>query len=138
MRKVRVAPGYSGVPILGKRINQGQLVTLTDEQYDALPLSVKAQLVTVSSGADQGDTPMPGLPPSPNPYEFSPAIYTDQLVEAALAEEAVAVTLVWDGSDYVPTRLKAVTNRPKTFIGPADPVSVPGVALASRDQWIPF
>lgn len=47
--------------------------------------------------------------------------------------------LYWNGSDYVPTALKAATDRPRTFKGPTDPATVTGVVLSSSDYadtWI--
>ena len=47
--------------------------------------------------------------------------------------------LAWDGSDYVPSSLKADTSKPRTFKGPVNPSTVPGVVMNSSDwfdSWV--
>ena len=47
--------------------------------------------------------------------------------------------LAWNGSDYVPTSLKADTTKPRTFKGPVDPSTAPGVVMNGSDwfdTWI--
>jgi hypothetical protein len=47
--------------------------------------------------------------------------------------------LAWNGSDYVPTSLKADTSKPRTFKGPVNPSGVSGVVMNSNDwfdTWI--
>jgi hypothetical protein len=41
--------------------------------------------------------------------------------------------LAWNGSDYVPSSLKADTSKPRTFKGPVDPSTVPGVTMNIND-----
>lgn len=41
--------------------------------------------------------------------------------------------LAWNGSDYVPTSLKTDTSKPRTFKGPVDPSTAPGVVMNSND-----
>lgn len=48
---------------------------------------------------------------------------------------SVSAVLLWDGSDYTPTSLKASSN-PKEFRGPVDPSSVTGVSLNQYDVWV--
>jgi len=45
------------------------------------------------------------------------------------------IYLTWDGATYQPAALRAVTIRPKVFIGPTDPATVTGVTLAPYDTW---
>lgn len=47
--------------------------------------------------------------------------------------------LAWDGSDYVPTSLKTDTSKPRTFKGPVNPATVPGVTMNTNDwfdSWV--
>lgn len=45
--------------------------------------------------------------------------------------------LVWDGSTYQPANRQSDITTQKFFTGPIDPQTVPGVVLATYDQWIP-
>lgn len=47
-----------------------------------------------------------------------------------------AAVLIWNGSDYTPTNLKANTAVPREFRGPTDPTTVNGVTLANYDTWV--
>jgi hypothetical protein len=47
--------------------------------------------------------------------------------------------LAWNGTDYVPVSLKADTSKPRTFKGPVDPSTAPGVVMNSNDwfdSWV--
>ena len=41
--------------------------------------------------------------------------------------------LAWNGTDYVPSSLKADTSKPRTFKGPVNPATVTGVVMNSND-----
>lgn len=124
MKIVKVAPGYNNVPILGYYYNQGQRLTLTDGQYVSLASFITSQLIILSSSPD---------------VTYPPVIdnsYTTEVIEDYLEATGTGITLQWIGNDYQPTSYKNNVNRPKTFIGPADPKTVTGVVLSANDQWI--
>lgn len=75
---VKVAPGFRQVPLPGGLYDQGQQVTLTDDQYNQLPLFVAKQLITVSP--TQSVTP---VPPTDS--------YTTQLIIGAVQEYLASI-----------------------------------------------
>lgn len=127
MKTVRVATGFSRVQLPdGGVYNGGQIINLTDEQYNSIPDFVKKQLVVLLSQPDL----------APAPVRTTPSSFTSDLIYDELASMGVPIYLIWDGSDYQPSVYKAATDRPKTFIGPSDPSTFAGVVLRPRDQWI--
>lgn len=128
---VKVAPGYSRVPLPGGLYNTGQQITLTDEEYGALPSYILSQLMSPRS-VPVGQVAVQAPTPTPTPSES----YTSQLIASLLVDMGVGAVLRWDGSDYQPAEFKADTSRNKTFIGPEDPNTISGVVLSTFDQWI--
>lgn len=123
-KTVRVAPGYSNVPLYSGVLNQGQTVVLTDDQFTQLPQFIQQQLQVVSS--------------TPDTYAavLSDSNFTSNLILSLLRKMGVALTLTWDGTQYQPQASVADMTRTKVFIGPTDPETIPGVLLNTRDQWI--
>lgn len=127
MKTVRVATGYSNVPLPdGRTHNAGPVIHLTDAQWESVPEVVRRQLVVL------GSQPDPASYPPTTPGES----YTYELFGDSLSILGAPIFLVWDGADYQPSKLKPNTDRPKTFIGPTDPHGFNGVVLNQRDQWI--
>lgn len=126
MKTVRVALGYSNVPLPDGRLhNPGPTVQLSDFEYDSLPDFIKKQLVVLLSSPDAFSRPAP-----------SPSPFTIQLIWDLLASMGVGLMLTWDGNAYQPSAYSAADDRVKIFVGPTDPSSLAGVSLNDNDQWI--
>jgi hypothetical protein len=121
---VKVAPGYSAVPLYSSTLNSGQTILLTDAQFENLPGFIQQQLMVVSSTPDSAA------------WNIPEASYTFSLVNSILKQLGTPLTLTWDGTTYQPSKYIADMTRVKVFVGPTDPTTVAGVFLNDNDQWV--
>jgi hypothetical protein len=128
--KLSAAPASSANPIA---------VGTNDTRATADQAAGTASIRTLGTGATQA---APGNHDHAGVYEPAGAVGTHgadtTAVHGVTDTAGLGYTLKWDGvSNYIPASLRTVTERPREFRGPTDPLTIGTITMADYDTWVP-